>query len=162
MTITDRIKKSDNVNCDTSNTFRRPIRENTLRLLTFFNTFTGWKAERTIAGKKPARIPTTTAKRKKMAYTTTLASRSHRKMRAKFNWRIIGLIKYSNTDAITNASKATITDSDKNWTKICQRAAPVTLRTPISRALVSVRAIDRFVKLKQDVSRITMANPPRK
>src|SRR6185295_11600354 len=64
--------------------------------------------------------------------------------------------------AITRATNATIIDSDKNCTNICHRAAPVTLRTPISRARVNERAMERLVKLKHDVRRITSDNPPRK
>ncbi len=75
---------------------------------------------------------------------------------------MVGFDNHKNAKDNTSASNATTMDCVKNWTKSCQRDAPVAFRTPISRARVSDRAIDKLVKLKQEVIKIIPASPLKK
>src|SRR5450755_2898855 len=59
----------------------------------------------------------------------------------------------TNNKESIKANRAMNTDSQKNWTINCARNDPAALRMPISRALFSLLAVLRFIKLIQARSR---------
>ena len=59
----------------------------------------------------------------------------------------------------TKAKNANRTDSTKNCFINCERSAPTTFRKPVSLALLRDRTVERFMKLKQAIIRISKAMP---
>ena len=59
--------------------------------------------------------------------------------------------------ARTMANAVIMTDSPINWVMSCPLFAPTTLRTPTSFARCVERAVVRFMKLMQAISRTTSA-----
>src|SRR6185312_7485348 len=71
-------------------------------------------------------------------------------------WLKRGSISQAANTAITVAMKVTITDSDRNCAIKNLRGEPNTLRTPTSRARFDERAVERFMKLTQAISRMNI------
>src|SRR5580658_3779855 len=59
--------------------------------------------------------------------------------------------------AINAATAVTNIDSVRNWATRYLRGEPSTLRTPTSRARLADRAVERFIKLTQAMSRTKRA-----
>src|SRR5882672_6579545 len=60
-------------------------------------------------------------------------------------------------NARNNERKLTNTDSVKNWVMRLERSEPATFRMPTSFARLAERAVDRFIKFTQAISKIKMA-----
>ena len=116
----------------------------------------GWKAERKNAGYDPARKPTTST-------ITNNDGNSHVKL-SEVNasclpaiWLKSGNNSHASPTANTVDVSVTNNDSVKNCATRYLRADPSTLRTPTSFALFDDRAVKRFMKFTQAISRINMA-----
>src|SRR6185503_2635500 len=73
------------------------------------------------------------------------------------NWLNAGSSATAAKKAISAATKVINTDSVRNWKTKYLRGEPSTLRTPTSRARFAERAVERFMKLTQAISRIKRA-----
>jgi hypothetical protein len=111
----------------------------------FFNTWMAFSLEKKIAGKIPAKTPTTIANKMNKAmrrgerYSVSNAWSEYSRL---IKWdRKSRNIRKENM----RASKAIITDSTMNWVITCALKAPMVFRIPISRERLKERAIDKFV-----------------
>src|SRR6185312_12684702 len=73
------------------------------------------------------------------------------------NWLKAGNNRHAAATATKAAIKVTKTDSARNWMIRYLRGEPSTLRTPTSRARLADRAVERFMKLTQAISKINAA-----
>src|ERR1700722_14850753 len=72
-------------------------------------------------------------------------------------WLNTGKNSHAANTAITAPASVTSIDSVKNWAIRYLRGDPRTLRTPTSRARLAERAVERFMKLTQAITRIKIA-----
>src|ERR1700753_903096 len=96
----------------------------------------------------------------KNSTNSTLSSENERTMFLADNWLNAGRKTITISSASTKAIKVINMDSPKNWRIRALFSAPNTFLTPTSAERLDERAVDKFIKLIQAISKVNMAMDP--